>query len=316
MTDLYAHKIFIDGAEGTTGLRLKERLKSRRDIVLRVLSENDRRDPGRRREELNSCDIAFLCLPDDAAREAARMVENPRVRIIDASTAHRTAEGWDYGFPELSPEHFSACSSSLRITNPGCHACGFTALIYPLVKHGLLSSRAKLRCFSLTGYSGGGKPMIARYEDPERDESYGAPRQYALDQRHKHLSEMRAVCGLETCPVFCPVIFDRYSGMEVTVPLFGEELTEGASVKDVKEVFRKHYDGEIVNYRENIDDGGYLSATRLSGTDGMLITVAGDEERILLIAVFDNLGKGASGSAIECMNIMLGKKPSLGLTLL
>lgn len=306
-------KVFIDGSAGTTGLRILERLSEREDVELIRLSEELRKDDAARKAALNECDIAFLCLPDQAAREAVAMLENENVVVLDTSTAHRTSPGWAYGFPELSKEHFDKVASSKRIAVPGCHASGFIALTYPLVEKGIISKDALLTCHSITGYSGGGKSMIAQYEDSERDVLLDSPRQYALGQTHKHLPEMTAVTGIKNAPVFCPIVSDFYSGMAVTVPLFASQLENGYTVKDIKEAYREKYSTEIVKFSEGIDEGGLIAANALSGKDSMQITVSGNDERILLIARYDNLGKGASGAALECMNISMGSTPSLQL---
>ena len=304
-------KIFIDGSAGTTGLRIRERLADRPHLNILTLPEELRKDTEARRVALNSADIAFLCLPDAAAREAVSLVDNPDTVIIDTSTAHRTADGWTYGFPELVGA--DAVKAAKRIANPGCHASGFVALVAPLVKAGLIANDAKLTCFSLTGYSGGGKPMIAAYEAEDRDPLLSAPRQYGLGQTHKHLPEMAKVCGLEFDPIFCPIVGDFYSGMEVTVPLFGCDLN--GTMEDIKAAYRATYTGKLVTFCENADEGGFLSAAALSGRDDMQITVSGNADRILLTARFDNLGKGASGAAIQNMNILLGVDETTGLSI-
>lgn len=306
-------KVFIDGSAGTTGLRIYERLAERRDLTLLTLSEDRRKDPAARREMLNTADIAFLCLPDDASREAVAMTENPDTVILDTSTAHRTSEGWAYGFPELSAKHLEAVRTSRRIAVPGCHAGGFIALVYPLIEAGLLSPDALLTCHSLTGYSGGGKKMIAEYESAERDALLSSPRQYGLGQTHKHLKEMNYVTGLKNAPVFSPIVADFYSGMAVTVPLFASMLNSTA--EDVKRVYAEKYNTPLVRYAEGADEGGFYAATGLAGKDRMEISVMGNDERILLLARYDNLGKGASGAALECMNISLGLDPDYGLVL-
>ncbi len=302
-------KVFIDGSSGTTGLRIVERLSSRKDIELIKLPEELRKDNDARKEALNSCDIAFLCLPDAAAIEAINMIENENVVVLDTSTAHRTNDGWAYGFPELSKEHFEKVASAKRIAVPGCHASGFIALVYPLIEKGIIDKDTLLTCHSITGYSGGGKKMIAEYEDAERAELFDAPRQYALGQTHKHLPEMCKVTGLKNAPIFCPIVSDFYSGMAVTVPIFKSQLNDGFTVEDIRKVYKEKYTGEIVTYLESIDEGGLISANTLSFKDSMQITVSGNDERILLIARYDNLGKGASGAALECMNIAIGNSP-------
>ncbi len=306
-------KVFIDGSAGTTGLRIYERLAAREDITLLTLTEERRKDPSARREMLNAADVAFLCLPDDASREAVAMTENPDTVILDTSTAHRTSEGWAYGFPELSEKHLEAVKTSRRIAVPGCHAGGFIALVYPLIEAGLLPKSALLSCHSLTGYSGGGKKMIAEYESEDRDALLSAPRQYGLGQTHKHLKEMRFVTGIENAPVFSPIVADFYSGMGVTVPLFASMLNGTAA--DVKKIYAEKYHTPLVRYVEGADENGFYAATGLSGKDKMEISVMGNDERILLLARYDNLGKGASGAALECMNISLGLDPAYGLVL-
>ena len=304
-------KVFIDGSAGTTGLRIHERLAGRPELELIILPNEVRKDIDARKAALNEADIAFLCLPDAAAIEAVGLVDNPHTAIIDTSTAHRTAAGWTYGFPELTGRE--AVAASKRIANPGCHASGFVALVAPLVRAGLLAADAQLTCFSLTGYSGGGKNMIAAYEAADRDPLLGAPRQYGLGQQHKHLPEMAAVCGLDTDPVFCPIVGDFYSGMEVTVPLFASQLN--GSIEDIKAAYQATYTGPLVRFNEAADEGGFLSAGALSGRDDMELTVTGNGDRLLLTARFDNLGKGASGAAIQNMNILLGVEETTGLVI-
>ncbi len=306
-------RVFIDGSAGTTGLRIRERLEGRDDLELLVLPEELRKDPAARKEMLNRADIVFLCLPDAAAREAAAMVENPDTVVLDTSTAHRTAPGWCYGFPELSPERKEAVRQAKRIAVPGCHASGFIALVAPLVAAGILPAGALLTCHSVTGYSGGGKKMIAQYEDAGRDPLLSAPRQYGLTQAHKHLPEMKVITGLEREPVFCPIVADFYSGMAVTVPLFQEQLSRGCGAEEIKNVYSRLYRGPVVSWREDPSEEGFFSANALSGSDRMEITIQGNEQRLLLMARYDNLGKGASGAALECMNLVLGDPEDKGL---
>lgn len=308
-------KVFIDGKAGTTGLRIYERLSARKDVELILLGESERKDAAARKKALNSCDAAFLCLPDAAAVEAVSMIENENVTVFDTSTAHRTADGWVYGFPELSGEYAEKVKNSKRIAVPGCHASGFIALVYPLVKHGIISPDALLTCHSITGYSGGGKKMIAQYEEENRSAALGAPRQYGVGQTHKHLKEMKAVTGLENAPVFSPIVADFYSGMTVTVPLFKSQLADGKSVEDIKKLYSECYCGEIVSYGALADENGFICANALTGKDSMRISVSGNEERIILAAGYDNLGKGASGAAIECMNLAFGCDVAESLTL-
>ncbi|MEE1006539.1 MAG: N-acetyl-gamma-glutamyl-phosphate reductase, partial [Acutalibacteraceae bacterium] len=297
----------------TTGLRIYERLESRKDIELIRLSEELRKDINARKTALNQADIAFLCLPDAAAIEAVSLVENDNTVIIDTSTAHRTNPDWAYGFPELSAENEQKITASKRIAVPGCHASGFISLVFPLIKAGILDKNTLLTCFSVTGYSGGGKKMIAEYESEERDPLLSAPRQYGIAQKHKHLPEMTAVCGLENQPIFSPVVADFYSGMTVTVPLFKAQIK--GTAEDIKKVYKEKYNSSVVNYKEEFDEGGFVSANRLTGRDSMEISVSGNEERILLISRYDNLGKGASGAAVECMNIVMGVGKTTGLEL-
>lgn len=304
--------VFIDGSAGTTGLRIRERLAARTDLSLIVLPESKRKDIAARREALNSADVAFLCLPDDAAREAVAMIETPKTAVIDTSTAHRTASGWTYGFPELSLKR-AEIAASHRIANPGCHASGFVALVAPLVRAGLLSPDAMLSAFSLTGYSGGGKKMIAEYEAADRAACLDAPRQYALTQAHKHLPEMSAVCGLARAPIFSPIVADYYAGMEVTVPLFAD-MVKGTRA-DIIAVYREAYQGGLVRYNEKMAENGLLCGAAFAGRDDMEIGVLGNDERILLVSRFDNLGKGASGAAIQNMNILLGVDECAGLVI-
>ena len=303
-------KVFIDGSAGTTGLRIRERLAGRKDLELLVLPEELRKDPSARADALDSASVSFLCLPDDAAREAAALVSSPRAVIIDTSTAHRTAEGWVYGFPELKGQR-EKIAASRRIANPGCHATGFVSLVAPLVQAGLLKADVRLSCFSLTGYSGGGKKMIAQYESGDVPGLFRAPRQYGLGQVHKHLPEMAAVCGLQYAPVFCPVVAPYYAGMEVTVPLTPAETS--ASPEEIRQVYRDYYRSGLVHFSEAADEEGFLSAAALAGRDDLEISVFGTPERMILVSRFDNLGKGASGAAIQNMNLVLGMDEALGL---
>lgn len=308
-------KVFIDGSAGTTGLRIIERLQNRKDIEIVTLSETRRKIAEYRKEALNNCDIAFLCLPDSAAVEAVSFVENKDVTIIDASTAHRTNPSWAYGFAELSKEFYENIKKSNRIANPGCYASGFIALVRPLVENGIIDKSELLTAHAVSGYSGAGKQGIAQYEEKDRDVLLSAPRQYALTQQHKHIPEMKMISGLENEPIFCPYVCDFYSGMTVTVPLFKSQLKNGFSVEDIKEVYKNLYNSGIVKYFDTIDENGFISAAKISDKDNMEITVAGNDERILLISRFNNLGKGASGAAVECMNIKLGVEKTTGLDL-
>lgn len=303
-------RVFIDGSAGTTGLRIRERLAARQDISLIRLPEELRKDADARRDAIGEADIVFLCLPDAAAVEAMALAGDTDTKIIDTSTAHRVEPGWVYGFPELSGQR-EKIAASRRIANPGCHASGFVALVAPLVEQGLLSGDVCLSCFSLTGYSGGGKKMIGEYEAADRSPLLQGPRQYALTQQHKHLKEMAKLCGLENPPVFCPVVGDFYSGMEVTVPVFAKDLNGTAD--DIRALYRDYYAGGVVRYEDAPDGDGFLSAAAFAGRDDMRVSVFGNEERILLVSRFDNLGKGASGAAIQNMNILLGVEETTGL---
>jgi N-acetyl-gamma-glutamyl-phosphate reductase len=304
-------KVFIDGSAGTAGLQIHERIARRGDIELITVPYEMRHDLDARREALNSADIAFLCLPDEGSIEAMTLVESG-VAVIDTSTAHRTAPGWEYGFAELAGRR-ERIRTSKRIANPGCHAGGFVALTEPLVRAGIIPPELGVTCFSLTGYSGGGKKMIAQYESNERDALLDAPRLYGLGQQHKHLKEMTIIPGFETPPVFCPIVADYYSGMETTAALFAKDLN--GTAEDIKDVYRELYAGPVVHFEEDPGEGGLMAASRLSGRDDMEITVAGNDQRILLIARFDNLGKGASGSAVQNMNIIMGVDETTGLKL-
>ena len=305
-------KVFIDGSAGTTGLRIAERLELRQDIELIRLSEENRKDISARKEAINMADIVFLCLPDAASVESVSLCDNPNTVIIDTSTAHRTNSDWAYGFPELSADLYNKIKNSKRIANPGCHASGFIALVYPLIEKGILDENALLSCVSLTGYSGGGKKMIADYEADNRDVLLDAPRQYGLSQSHKHLPEMTAITGIKNAPAFMPIVGDFYSGMEVTIPIFPQMLKD-AGIEDIKNIYKEKYTGPVVYFAEDFDENGFVSANKLRNRDSMEISVSGNEDRILLIARYDNLGKGASGAAVECMNIVLGCDLTTGL---
>lgn len=308
-------KVFIDGSQGTTGLKIFDRLKTRNDIELITLPEELRKDASARKEALNSADIAFLCLPDAAAIEAVSLIENDSTIVFDTSTAHRTQEGWAYGFPELSEEFRDKLMSSKRIAVPGCYASGFIALVKPLVDSGFISPEKGLICHAMSGYSGAGKKGIAQYEAPDRDVCFDSPREYALTQQHKHLKEMKIISGLKNEPIFCPYVCDYYSGMLVTVPIFKSDLNGGKTAEDIKELYKRRYCTEIVEYKDSFDDNGFYASNTKSGFDSMEITVSGNDERILLVARYDNLGKGASGAAIECMNMRMGIKPETDLKL-
>ena len=304
-------KVFIDGGAGTTGLRIVERLQNRKDIELITLPDDKRKVLEYRKQALNNCDIAFLCLPDNASREAVSLIENDKVVVIDASTAHRTNDDWAYGFPELSEEFEKKIINSNRIAVPGCYASGFISLVEPLVKYGIINKDLGVMCHAVSGYSGAGKKGIAQYENQNRDDEFSAPREYALTQQHKHLKEMKIISGLEKEPIFCPYVCDYYSGMVVTVPLFKSDINGNA--QDIKNVYKNLYKDGFVKYCDYIDNNGFIAGNLVSDKDNMKVTVAGNDERILLISAFNNLGKGASGAAVECMNIKLGIEKTTGL---
>lgn len=313
-------KVFIDGREGTTGLRINERFADREDVELLSIDPDRRKDTEERKRLINQSDITFLCLPDDAARESVSLIENDRVRVIDTSTAHRTEEGWAYGFPELSEGHRRKIAEGKRVAVPGCHATGFISLVYPVVSAGILGADYPVSAFSLTGYSGGGKKMIAEYEGQERDESLKAPREYALSQQHKHLKEMKKITGLKREPLFSPIVADYYSGMVVSVPLYGELLNKEKTPEKLHKFLTDFYQGQrfvqVMPLGAQAQlHGSMLAGNGCSGWDGLKIFVTGNEERILLSAQFDNLGKGASGAAIQCLNVMLGCEETKGLNL-
>lgn len=308
-------KVFIDGSAGTTGLRIYERLSGRKDIELLSLPEAFRKDTEARRDIMNKSEIVFLCLPDAAAREAVTLVENMQTAIIDTSTAHRTAQDWVYGFAELHGQR-ELIQKSRRIANPGCHATGFISLVRPLTEMGLLGSDALLSCFSLTGYSGGGKSMIADYESEGKTKEMASPGIYALGQSHKHLPEMAKLCGLDSYPLFSPVVDDYYSGMASTVPLHMSMLKGVNSIKSLREAFADYYAGEkLISVSPDFDSSAKYYGGGMSGLDSLRIHIAGNDERVTLTASFDNLGKGASGAAIQNMNILLGADECTGLNI-
>jgi N-acetyl-gamma-glutamyl-phosphate reductase len=308
-------KVFIDGSEGTTGLRINERFAARDDIEILRIDPEKRKDLAERKKLINMSDITFLCLPDDAARESVSLVENENVRLIDSSTAHRTAEGWCYGLPELAESFRANIRTGKRISVPGCHATGFMVLAYPLVARGIIADDCPLAVTSVSGYSGAGKKTIAVYEDPDRDAEYDAPRFYALSQEHKHLPEMQLIAGLKRKPLFSPIIADYYSGMVVNIPLYAEYVKGVQGVQGMYEFFREYYAGEKFIHVLREEDCKFLPCNQCSGWDGLNIYISGNDERIVLSSQFDNLGKGASGAAIQCMNIMLGFEEDRGLQL-
>lgn len=312
-------KIFIDGSEGTTGLRIHERFAEREDVELLPISSELRKDKEERKRLINSSDITFLCLPDAAAEESVSLVENDHVRIIDTSTAHRTMEGWAYGFPELSKEHREAIAAGNRIAVPGCYATGFISLIYPMVAEGLISADYPVSAFGISGYSGGGRKMIAAYEAEEREDALLAPREYALSQAHKHLKEMKKIPGLKREPLFSPIVADYYSGMVVSVPVYTELMNKGRTPQEVWKYLADFYAGSrfvrVMPFGAEEASANMLAGNAMSGRDSLRIYVTGNEDRVLLSSQFDNLGKGASGAAIQCLNIALGCEESKGLHL-
>ena len=305
--------VYIDGKDGTTGLQIYDRLSARDDIDLLLIDEEKRKDPAARKACINQADIVFLCLPDAAAREAVAMVENPATRVIDASTAHRTAPGWVYGFPERKAGQRQAIAKAKWVANPGCHATGFISVVYPLVAAGVLSAHADLTCFSLTGYSGGGKKMIAQYEAADRGIELSSPCPYGLGQGHKHLPEMQAVCGLAKPPVFVPVVDDYYKGMATTVMLHMSQLNGVSSLQQVQEIYQAHYAGQKLVQVAPDTDTAKLYANAKAGSNGLSIVAAGNDGQFTVTALFDNLGKGASGAAVQNMNLMLGLEETTGL---
>ena len=309
-------KVFIDGQEGTTGLQIHQRLAARSDIELLAIDPEKRKDPEERKKLLNAADLVFLCLPDAAAREAVAMIEDGRTRVIDASTAHRTAEGWVYGFPELLAGQRARIKFAKRVADPGCHASGFLAAAAPLTELGILPKDYPVTCYSLTGYSGGGKKMIAQYEAEGKETALFSPRIYGTGLKHKHLPEMQAYSGLEHPPVFCPIVDDYYSGMATALMLHNARLAGQPEAEDIREMLARYYEGEALVTVAPFDrEGSFQAANALTGTDRMEISVSGHEGQTLIVARFDNLGKGASGAAVQNMNLMLGFRETEGLTL-
>lgn len=312
-------KIFIDGSEGTTGLRINERFQNRDDIELLHINPELRKYPEERKKMINASDITFLCLPDDAARESVALAENEDVVIIDASTAHRTEDGWAYGFPELSEAHRTAIKNGKRIAVPGCYATGFISLVYPLMAGKVLPKDYPVSCFAISGYSGAGKKTIAAYEGENRPKELSAGREYALTQQHKHLKEMKKITGLARTPLFSPIIDDYYSGMVVSVPLYADMLSKKETPESLLHYYAEYYNNQRFIQVSAADDeiaaSGFLAGNGLSGWDGLKVYATGNEERIVVSAQFDNLGKGASGAAIQCLNIILGCDEAKGLNL-
>ncbi len=311
-------KVFIDGRAGTTGLQIEGRMGLRDDVTLIELPEQLKKDPTARKGAIQEADVVFLCLPDAAAIEAANMVEGSGTRVIDASTAHRTDPHWAYGFPELSAAHRENIEKAQFVANPGCHATGFISLVYPLVQTGLLSPDTPLTAHSLTGYTGGGKKMIEEYESPERDVEYDSPRHYGLSLNHKHIPEMMQVCGLKKRPIFCPIVCDFPQGMLVTVPLFFDMLPQGTTLASLQTAFADFYAGSrnihvMPVMGEGVLQGGCLGSNNVVGSNDLNIYVCGNETQAIVCAQFDNLGKGASGAAVQNFNLMLGMNENYSL---
>lgn len=306
------HKVYIDGQAGTTGLQLRQKLQNHKDVEILLISEELRKDEAERKRLMNEAEVVFLCLPDDVAREAVKLVENPNTCIIDASTAHRTDPDWVYGFPELSPLHKEKIRHAKRIANPGCHATGFIAAVYPLIRLGIIGTDYPLTAHSLTGYSGGGKAMIAEYEAENRSLLFDSPRQYGLGQQHKHLPEMQYVTGIDTPPVFCPIVVDYYSGMATCIPLIASLFKKKVTKDELLALLTEYYkDAKLISV--DTEETNFLASNPLSDTNELKLYVEGNDERMTLISVFDNLGKGASGAAVENMNLVLGLDETTGL---
>ncbi|MCQ2442452.1 MAG: N-acetyl-gamma-glutamyl-phosphate reductase [Oscillospiraceae bacterium] len=309
-------KIYIDGQAGTTGLQIMDRLKSRTDIELMLIADDKRHDDVERKRLMDQADLIFLCLPDKAAVEAVALAEGSKCRIIDASTAHRTNPNWVYGYSELNPTQKEAIQNAKYVANPGCHATGLISSTAPLVQAGLLPTNYPLTCYSLTGYSGGGKKMIADYESEGRDGKLDAPRIYGLTLNHKHIPEMTKVCGLEHAPVFCPVVDDYYKGMATSILLQNRLLNGTPTTADIHKALVKHYEGSaLVSVAELGYNEPMIAANTLSGKDTLTLIVCGNDEQTTVTALFDNLGKGASGAAVQNMNLMLGFEETAGLSL-
>lgn len=313
------YTVFVDGSEGTTGLQIHERLAGRKDISVLAIDPDKRKDPEERAKYLNAADLVFLCLPDEAAKESVSLIKNNHTKIIDASTAHRTDNNWVYGLPELSPEHKAAVAGARMVANPGCHATGFILPVYPLVREGIISPDCPLSSFSITGYSGGGKKLIGRYENADTlEEGLESPNLYALELKHKHLPEMQKACGLSAPPLFTPIVSNFYNGMTVSVPLHAGLLGKKMNAREIRDFLAEYYEGqrfvEVMPFEsKNLLNQGFLSATGRNGTNKAEIFVFGHEEQILLVTRLDNLGKGASGAAVQNMNLMLGFDEAEGL---
>ena len=313
------HKVFVDGQEGTTGLRIHEYLAQRSDVEVLSIDPDRRKDTAERARLLNAADVAFLCLPDDAAREAAALVNNPRTCLIDASTAHRTASGWVFGLPELAPEQRARIRTAKRISNPGCHASAFILLLRPLVDAGIVPAALPISATSITGYSGGGKKMIEQYQRGD-DSRLAAPRPYGLALKHKHIPEMQQHTGLQAKPLFMPVVGSFFKGLAVTVPLPLSQLVQGCTSQAIHRALTQRYEGErFIRVMPLHDpgtlerDGGFFDVMGSNDSNRVDLFVFGSDSQVVLIARLDNLGKGASGAAVQSMNVHLGVDEGLGL---
>ena len=310
-------KVFIDGSSGTTGLRIADRLAARPDIELLSISAEGRKDVNERAKVINSADLAFLCLPDAASKEVMPLLR-PDVKVLDTSTAFRTDAAWDYGFPELKGQK-EKIKNSDRVAVPGCYASGFISIARPLVELGLAPADYPFSCTGISGYSGGGKKMIAQYEADTRTPDLDAPRPYGLTQSHKHLPEMQQISCLTHAPIFAPIVADYYAGMQVTIPLFRQQLNCAHPVEELTACLKAHYAGSpivsVLDAQDVAAFGGFIPANALAGKDSMKLMVLGNDDRIELVSLFDNLGKGSSGAAIECLNLMTGAPETTGLNL-
>ena len=313
-----AYKVFIDGKEGTTGLKIFQRFENRTDLEILLISEEKRKDLSERAKLINSSDFTFLCLPDDAAKESVSLCTNPNVKIIDASTAHRTNSEWAYGFPELSGEFRNKIEHSSRVAVPGCYASGFASIVYPLIKNNIIAPDYPVVCHAVSGYSGAGKKAIAQYEAAERNSSLDSPRLYALTQEHKHLPEMQKISGLSYKPIFNPYVCDYFQGMTVTIGFYTRLMQKKLTGQELTQIYQEHYNSSnFVKCADFLGDGildePFIPANTLAQTNNMQLFVYGNQERLIVTSRFDNLGKGASGAAVQCMNIMMGIDERTGL---
>lgn len=313
-----AYKVFIDGKEGTTGLKIFQRFENRTDLEILLISEEKRKDLSERAKLINSSDFTFLCLPDDAAKESVSLCTNPNVKIIDASTAHRTNSEWAYGFPELSGEFRNKIEHSSRVAVPGCYASGFASIVYPLIKNNIIAPDYPVVCHAVSGYSGAGKKAIAQYEAAERNSSLDSPRLYALTQEHKHLPEMQKISGLSYKPIFNPYVCDYFQGMTVTIGFYTRLMQKKLTGQELTQIYQEHYNSSnFVKCADFLGEGilnePFIPANTLAQTNNMQLFVYGNQERLVVTSRFDNLGKGASGAAVQCMNIMMGIDERTGL---